>query len=157
MKTVSFTVFLICSLLLSAAALAQSGKHSQGSDPLVAVLMEKSNQVHSLRKSKNVSGIKSVLCDDFEYVGGDGRLHHRDELLEDMQDGSLRDFKLYEPRAIEIDSASALLTYNAILDMREGDEPGMAPRYQKISDLWVRQGDEWRLKFEQATPVRPVD
>jgi hypothetical protein len=78
-------------------------------------------------------------------------------LLEDMQDGILRDFKLYEPKAIQIDSASALLTYNAILDMREGDEPGMAPRYQKISDLWVRQGDEWRLKFEQATPVRPVD
>ena len=29
----------------------------------------------------------------------------------------------------------------------------MAPRYQKVSDLWVKQGNDWRLKFEQAMPV----
>jgi hypothetical protein len=144
-------------LLLSVNALAQTGQSTQSSAALAQTLMEKSNEVHSLRKSKDVNGIKSLLTDDFDYVGGDGRLHHRDELLGDMQDGTLRDFKLYEPQAVQIDSNAALLTYNAILDMREGDDPGMAPRYQKVSDLWVKQGDEWRLKFEQATPVRPID
>jgi hypothetical protein len=144
-------------LLLSINVLAQAGQSTENSGSLVQALMEKSNEVHRLRKSKDVNGIKSMLTDDFEYVGGDGRLHHRDELLGDMQDGTLRDFKLYEPQAVEIDSGTALLTYNAILDMREGDDPGMAPRYQKVSDLWVKQGDTWRLKFEQATPVRPID
>jgi hypothetical protein len=144
-------------LLLSANVLAQSGQSTDNSGSLVQVLMDKSTEVHSLRKSKDVNGIKSLLTDDFDYVGGDGRLHHRDELIGDMQDGTLRDFKLYEPEAVQIDSNAALLTYNAILDMREGDDPGMAPRYQKVSDLWVKQGNEWRLKFEQATPVRPID
>lgn len=144
-------------LLLSMNAFAQTGRATESSGSLVQVLMDKSNEVHSLRKSKDVNGIKSLLADDFDYVGGDGRLHHRDELLGDMQDGTLRDFKLYEPQAVQIDINAALLTYNAILDMREGDDPGMAPRYQKVSDLWVKQGNEWRLKFEQATPVRPID
>lgn len=144
-------------LLLSMNVLAQAGQSTENSGSLVQVLMEKSNEVHRLRKSKDVNGIKAMLTDDFVYVGGDGRLHHRDELLGDMQDGTLRDFKLYEPQAVEIDSGTALLTFNAILDMREGDDPGMAPRYQKVSDLWVKQGDTWRLKFEQATPVRPID
>ncbi len=144
-------------LLLSANALAQTGQSTESSGSLVQVLMEKSNEVHSLRKSKDVNGIKSLLADDFDYVGGDGRLHHRDELLGDIQDGTLRDFKLYEPQVTQIDSNAALLSYDAILDMREGDDPGMAPRYQKVSDLWVKQGTEWRLKFEQATPVRPID
>jgi len=144
-------------LLVSASGLAQSGQSADSSGSLVQVLMEKSSEVNSLRKSKNVNGIKLLLTADFEYVGGDGRLHHRDELLDDMQDGTLRDFKLYEPRAVQIDSMAALLTYNAILDMREGDDPGMAPRYQKVSDLWIKQGNDWRLKFEQATPVRPID
>jgi hypothetical protein len=144
-------------LFLSASALAQTGQSTESPGSLVQVLMAKSNKVQSLRKSKDVNGIKMLLTDDFDYVGGDGRLHHRDELLGDMQDGTLRDFKLYEPQAVEIDSGAALLTYNAILDMREGDDPGMAPRYQKVSDLWVKQGSEWRLKFEQATPVRPID
>ena len=142
-------------LLAAASGFAQT--QSTDNPSLVQSLMEKSNQVHSLRKAKDVSGIKSLLTDDFDYVGGDGRLHHRDELLGDMQDGALRDFKLYEPQAVQIDSETALLTYSAILDMREGDEPGMAPRYQKVSDLWVKQGSDWRLKFEQATPVRPID
>jgi hypothetical protein len=144
-------------LLFSANVIAQNGQSTENSGSLVQVLMEKSNQVQSLRKSKDLNGIKLLLTDDFDYVGGDGRLHHRDELLGDMQDGTLRDFKLYEPQAVQIDSSAALLTYNAILDMREGDDPGMAPRYQKVSDLWVKQGSEWRLKFEQATPVRPID
>jgi hypothetical protein len=144
-------------LLFSANVLAQTGQSTESSGALVQLLMEKSNEVQSLRKSKDVNGIKLLLTDDFDYVGGDGRLHHRDELLGDMQDGTLRDFKLYEPQAVQIDSSAALLTYNAILDMREGDDPGMAPRYQKVSDLWVKQGSEWRLKFEQATPVRPID
>jgi hypothetical protein len=48
------------------------------------------------------------------------------------------------------------VTYNLIVTMPEGDDQ-WAPRYQKISDLWVRSGNEWRLKFEQATPLRPVD
>jgi hypothetical protein len=144
-------------LFLSANVLAQASQSTENSGSLVQVLMEKSNEVHSLRKSKDVNGIKMLLADDFDYVGGDGRLHHRDELLGDMQDGTLRDFKLYEPQAVQIDSGAALLIYNAIVDMREGDDPGMAPRYQKVSDLWVKQGSDWRLKFEQATPVRPID
>jgi hypothetical protein len=144
-------------LFLSANVLAQASQSTENSGSLVQVLTEKSNEVHSLRKSKDVNGIKMLLTDDFDYVGGDGRLHHRDELLGDMQDGTLRDFKLYEPQAVQIDSGAALLIYNAIVDMREGDDPGMAPRYQKVSDLWVKQGSDWRLKFEQATPVRPID
>jgi Domain of unknown function (DUF4440) len=144
-------------LLLSMNALAQTSQSTEGAASLVQVLMAKSIEVHSLRKSKDVNGVKLILTDDFDYIGGDGRLHQRDELLGDMQDGMLRDFKLYEPQAVQIDSSAALLTYNAILDMREGDDPGMAPRYQKVSDLWVKQGSDWRLKFEQATPVRPID
>ena len=144
-------------LLLPAACAFAQTQSTDSPGSLVQALMEKSNEVHSLRKAKDVSGIKLLLTDDFDYVGGDGRLHHRDELLGDMQDGTLRDFKLYDPQAVQIDSETALLTYSAILDMREGDEPGMAPRYQKVSDLWVKQGNDWRLKFEQATPVRPID
>jgi hypothetical protein len=157
MKPAFHLPIFFCLLLPSANLLAQVAQSAETSGPLVQALMEKSNEVHSLRKSKDLTGIKSLLTDDFEYVGGDGRLHHRDELLGDMQDGLLRDFKLYEPQAVPVDSSTTLLTYNAILDMREGDEPGMAPRYQKVSDLWVKQGSEWRLKFEQATPVRPID
>ena len=79
------------------------------------------------------------------------------ELLGAAQEGMLRDFQFYSAEVVPIDSNSALVTFNLVVDMPEGDDPGMAPRYQKVSDLWVREGNDWRLKFEQATPVRPVD
>ncbi len=157
MKLAHIVCLSLCLALVAPCASAQGQQTPQSTGSLVQELMAKSNEVHNLRKSKNVSGIKSLLTDDFQYVGGDGRLYQRDALLEEMQEGALRNFQFYEPRAIQIDSSTALLTYNAILDLREGDEPGMAPRYQKVSDLWVRQGNDWRLKFEQATPVRPID
>jgi len=25
------------------------------------------------------------------------------------------------------------------------------PRYQHVSSVWVKQGDQWKLKFQQAT------
>jgi hypothetical protein len=30
------------------------------------------------------------------------------------------------------------------------------PVYNKVSDLWVRQGGDWKLKFEQVTPMRSM-
>jgi hypothetical protein len=40
--------------------------------------------------------------------------------------------------------------------MTEGDDL-LAPRYQHLSDVWVKQGDQWRLRFQQATARRPID
>src|SRR5256885_16622638 len=90
--------------LLSTAALAQSGQGTESSGSLVQILMDKSTEVQSLRKSKDVNGIKLLLTDDFDYVGGDGRLHHRVELLSGMPDGTLRQFNLYETQAGQINS-----------------------------------------------------
>lgn len=155
MKVLSLVLFLSVSALIPAATMAQAGNPDSSS--IAQDLLAKSGDVHALRQSKNFNALKLLLADDFEGIGSEGRLHGRDEMLDDGEDSTLRAFKLYDPKVVQIDSTSALVTYNLILEMREGDEPGMAPRYQKVSDLWVRQGEEWRLKFEQATPLRPID
>ena len=79
MKSALRIVSLGLSLILpSTAALAQGGQSMESSGSLVQILTEKSAEVQSLRKSKDVNGIKLLLTDDFDYVRGDGRLHHRD-------------------------------------------------------------------------------
>lgn len=155
MKVLSVALLLSVSVFIPAATMAQGG--NQGPSSVAQDLIAKSSDIHGLRQSKNFNALKSLLADDFEGIGSEGTLHGRDEMVDDGEDSTLRNFKLYDPNVVQIDSTSALVTYNLILDMREGDEPGMAPRYQKVSDLWVRQGDVWRLKFEQATPLRPID
>jgi hypothetical protein len=143
-------------VLLPALAAAQAPPPAPDTGSLAQELVAKSNAVHTLAKSKNINELKALLADDFEIVGSEGKLHGRGELLGDAAEGILRDFQLYDAKVVQIDSGTALVTYNLIVTMLEGDD-FLAPRYQKISDLWVRQGSEWRLKFEQATPLRPID
>ncbi len=155
MKAFFMTTLSVC-VLLTVGARAQAPQSAGNSGPLAQSLIANSNAVHSLTKSKNVSALRLLLTDDFQNVSSDGKLHGRSELVGNAEEGTLHDFQFYDPRVMQIDADTALVTYNLIVSMPEGDDL-LAPRYQKISDLWVRQGSEWRLKFEQATPLRPID
>jgi hypothetical protein len=64
---------------------------------------------------------------------------------------------VYGAKVLAVNDTVAIVTYDAIIHMTEGDAPGLAPRYQHFSDLWVKQGDQWRLRFQQSTAVRHID
>jgi len=46
---------------------------------------------------------------------------------------------------LPLNENAAVVTYNAVL-------PGEGARYQHLSNVWVKQGDQWKLKFQQSTP-----
>jgi hypothetical protein len=58
---------------------------------------------------------------------------------------------------VPVNEDAAIVTCDCVIHMPEGDAAGLAPRYQHISDLWVNPDDQWRLRFLQATVVRPID
>lgn len=155
MKTLSLIAGLLC---LSLAGFAQgSGNVSRPLSPLEQTLIVSTNAVPEAQKSKNVDFLKRTLTDDFVSVGSEGKLHDKEELVESARDGELKDYYTYNLRVLPVDDEAAVVTYDCIVHMPEGDAPGLAPRYQHISDLWVKQGDQWRLKFQQATAARPID
>src|SRR5947209_7568439 len=149
MKNIWTIVLIICGALGDVA-------RAQAVSPLADTLIAKSKAIPQLMKAKDVEGLKSLLADDFRIVGSEGRIHGKGEILGAVQEGFLQDFIFYNPQVIQVDADTALVTYNLIVTIPEGDDL-LSPRYQKISDLWVRQGNDWRLKFEQATPLRPID
>ena len=149
MKNIWTIVVVICGALSGFA-------HAQAVGSLTDTLIAKSKAIPQLMKAKDVEGLKSLLADDLRIVGSEGRVHEKGEILGAAQEGALRDFMFYDPQVIQIDADTALVTYNLIVTIPEGDDL-LSPRYQKISDLWVRKGNDWRLKFEQATPLRPID
>jgi hypothetical protein len=147
-------VLSLC-LLLCSLCYAQAPSPTADGE-LAQTLIAKSKSVLQNVKSKDVAALNALLSNDFRIVWSDGKLHEKGELLGAAQEGMLRDFQFYSAEVVSIDGDSALVTFNLIVDMPEGDDD-RAPRYQKVSDLWVRQGDDWRLKFEQSTPLRPID
>jgi len=148
----------ILAVLVSLASLALAQSTSQPEhDALAGELIARSKSVLEALKAKDAASLNQLLADDFRVVSGEGDIHGKRELVGAAREGVLINFMFYDPELTPIDRDTALLTYNVILDMPEGDD-GRAPRYQKVSDLWVRQqGGDWKLKFEQFTPLRSAD
>jgi hypothetical protein len=43
------------------------------------------------------------------------------------------------------------VTYNVVLRAPATEDQGPPPRYQHFSTVWVKQGDVWKMKFQQMT------
>jgi hypothetical protein len=149
---------IVCLVGLSTGGFAQAlGNAAKPTSALEQTLISNTNAVPEAQKNKNVDFLKRTLTDDFVFVGSEGKLHDKEEMLESARGGELKDYYTYNLRVLPVNSEAAIVTYDCVVQMPEGDAPGMAPRYQHFSDLWVKQDDQWRLKFQQATAARPVD
>jgi hypothetical protein len=143
----------ICFVLASLPAFAQADKPLS---PLEQTLIDSTKAIPEAQKTKNADFLKRTLTDDFRVVGSEGRLHGREEFIGDAADGTLKEYTVYNVHVLPVSETSAIVTYDAVIQEPEGDFD-VAPRYQYFSDLWVKQGDQWKLRFQQATPRRPID
>ncbi len=157
MRNSALIACLLC-FSFSPAGFAQGpGSTSKPLSPLEQTLISNTNAVPEAQKSRNVDFLKRTLTDDFVFVGSEGKLHDKEEIVESARGGELQDYYTYNLRVLPVNDQVAVVTYDCIIHMPEGDAPGMAPRYQHLSDLWVKQNDQWRLRFQQATAARPID
>jgi hypothetical protein len=154
MRQILFAVLIF----LPVSCLAQSTGASAGAiaAPLQQTLIAQTQAVAQAQKSKDGEALKRLLSDDFQQVGSEGRLHDKGDVIGDAKDGKLTDYTLYEFKVLAVDENAAIVTYDAVIHRTEGDDL-LAPRYQHFSDVWVKQGEQWRLRFQQATARRPID
>jgi len=150
------TAVLICLAIPCFTQTAPNTGHTKSLTPLEQTLIDQSEAVARAQKTKDLASLRRLLTDDFERVGSEGGLHSKSDILDDTRDGTLEDYRLYDFNVLPVDENVAIVTYNAVIQMPEEDE-GPAPRYQHFSDVWVKQGDQWRLRFQQATAKRSID
>jgi len=145
---------------LCAASFAQSSQQSSDADG--QALIAKSKAVLEAEKNKDVASLNNLLAEDFRAIDLAGDLSSRKEMIGSSQEGFLKDFLFYQPQAFRIDDNSVLVSYNTAVTLSEAAQKELAednlvwPRYSKVSDLWVREAGDWKLKFEQVTPVRAM-
>ena len=151
------SMLMVVALGLAAALPGSAQAPASGGATLEQALIAKSKAVGEAQVRKDLGFLTNTLTDDFVEVRSEGKVHTRKNFLDDAEEGDVMEFSLYKPRVLMVDENAAIVTYDCILKMTEGDAPNLAPRYQRISDLWVKQSEQWRLKFQQATASRPVD
>ncbi|HEY7353816.1 MAG TPA: nuclear transport factor 2 family protein [Terriglobales bacterium] len=156
------SLFTLAALgVLCAVSYAQGAR--QSNDPDAQAVIGKSRAVLEAIKGKDAKSLGALLANDFRSIDLTGDFGGRQEMLGSAQEGFLKDFLLYNPQAFRIDNDSMLVSYNTAITPAEAFQEEMSednvvwPRYSKVSDLWVREGGEWKLKFEQTTPLRHID
>jgi hypothetical protein len=151
---------IACLIILNGACFAQAAPPSNDAD--AQALIAKSKAVLEAIKAKDPATLNGLLADNFRSIDLAGDIGSRGELLGAAHEGFLKDFLFYDPQSFRIDNDSVLVSYNTAFTLSDAflselaDDNITFPRYFKVSDLWVRQGGEWKLKFEQITPVRAM-
>jgi len=121
--------------------------------PLEQVLIANTKAVPAAWKKKDADFFKRTLTDDFLEIAIDGKVYGKNDVLEGVHMADVQEYSPYDARIVPINPDFAVIvTYDCIVRMNLGEEP--VPRYQHISNVWVKQGDEWRLKFQQATAAQ---
>ena len=150
MKVALAVTLSLFSCAISSAALGQ-GKTSEKPPTAVeqsAMDAEKSFIVAA--KKGDAAFFKRTLTDDFSFVSFDGQLYERQDMIDQYGDPGT-DILPYEMKVITPGDGVAIVTYNVVLRVPPVEDQGAPPRYQHFSTVWVKQGDMWKMKFQQMT------
>jgi len=153
----------ILAFLLLVLSLGVLGARRQASDPVSAAgtktlgaleqqLISYEKSMPEAEKKRDFDFYRRTLTDDFVAVGTDAKLHSRDEILEDLRSTELVEYRPYNVQVVQLNDGAAVVTYDVIIQMSRYDED--IPRYQHVSSIWVKQGDQWKLRFQQATAAQ---
>jgi Domain of unknown function (DUF4440) len=137
-------------LLLISSAFAQSPTPEKPLSPLEQSLISAEKDYIAAAKKGDAAYFKRTLASDFSFVAFDGQLGDRQDAI-DMFSGGGLDLLAYDMKVAGVADGVAIVTYDVVLRVPSAEDQGPPPRYQHFSTVWVKQGDAWKMKFQQMT------
>ena len=148
MKRSAALVLLLCSALVFARARQVTAEKTPSA--LDQTLMTAERSFIDAAKRGDAAFFKRTLTDDFSFVSYDGQLYGRQEMLDQFAQGG-SDISPYEMKVVSASEGVAIVTYNVVFRVPPAEDQAPPPRYQHFTTIWVKQGDMWKMKFQQMT------
>ncbi len=146
-----------CAVLLVAVcfgvriiAVGQANAPAKLLTPLEQTLMNAEKSFVAAAKKGDVAFFKHTLTNDFSFVAFDGQLYDRQDMLDQFAGGGLN-LQPYDMKVVMVGNDVGIVTYDVVLRVPPAQDEGPPPRYQHFSTVWVKQGDQWKMKFQQMT------
>ncbi|MFZ0320445.1 MAG: nuclear transport factor 2 family protein [Candidatus Sulfotelmatobacter sp.] len=141
-------LFLLTAAVAGVAQVSASGNAlTPLAQPLTAA---EQNLIHAKMKDDQ-SFFKQNLAEDFTLVGVDGTLHEKQDAADELGDSSLLALSPYNIKVVALSDTAGIVSYDAVVREAPQEDQGPPPRYQHFSSVWVKQGEQWKLKFHQST------
>ena len=93
-------------------------------------------------------GLAALIDDDFAEIGASGRRWDRAAILDLLGSGPAEDVAIELFAAAPLGDDVVLVTYRSV-----ASAPGLPARSAWRSSVWIRRGDDWRIRFHQGTPA----
>jgi hypothetical protein len=148
-------VWAMCAILSLGAVIpgvAQEAAPAKALSPLQQTLLSGEKDFIAAAKKGDVAFFKRTLALDFSFVGFDGQLYERQDMLDQFSGGGV-DLQPYNMKVVTAGEGVAIVTYDVIVRVPPQEDEGPPPRYQRWTSVWVKQPDTWKLKFQQTTPT----
>jgi hypothetical protein len=148
LRFVVFMIFVIGARGVSYAR--QANVPAKTASPLEQALINAEKSYIEAAKKGDIAFFKRTLTDDFSFVAFDGQLYERQDMLDQFAAPGT-DVLPYDMKVVSAGDGVAIVTYNVVLRVPAAEDQGPPPRYQHFSTVWVKQGSEWKMKFQQMT------
>ena len=150
-RSIVFLALTVVSTLGLPQAFAVPQHNTPSLTPLGQQLLDLEKALSDADKRHDRAFVNNTLTDDFLSINTDGELHAKAEILSDVSSDDRLEYRIYNAQVVPVNDSAAVVTYDVIVRMVHYDAD--TPRYQRVSSIWVKQGNDWKLKFQQATPT----
>lgn len=142
--------FVMWLALLFLAGSASAQAPAKALSPLEQTLISAEKSFVDAAKKGDVGFFKQTLTGDFSFVGIDGQLGDRQAMADQYSEAG-QNLQPYGMKVVTAGDDVAIVTYDAVVQVPPVQDQGPPPRYQHFSTVWVKQGDAWKMKFQQTT------
>lgn len=151
MKSFWLSYAVLACLVVAPRMVAQPTSAGERSGTLEQNAITNEKALIEAKKKDDAGFFRRTLSGDFSLVGVDGKLLQRQEAADNLGDSGLVELTAYDVKVVALGDDGAIVSYDAIVREKPEEDQGPPPRYQHFSSVWLRQGDQWKLKFHQAT------
>lgn len=146
-------VLLTCSLANAAPQPEETTTRSldKTMSPFEQKLIQNEQAFLDAEQRGDVQYVENAVSKDYASVASNGGDSDYNELMDGVKSAAKEKHNSnqqpmrYFFEVVQLDDDCAVVSYNTV-------NPGDHPRYLHTSDTWVKQGDQWKLKFRQSTP-----
>jgi hypothetical protein len=144
------TAYILSALVIPGAMARTANAPDKPLSPVEQALVDNEKEFIAAAKKGDAAYFKRALADDFSFVALDGELGGRQDMIDNFSSGGI-DIMPYDMKVLRVSDGVAVVTYDVVYRVPPSEDEGPPPRYQHFSSLWVKQGEAWKMKFQQVT------
>lgn len=111
-------------------------------------LLDAQKALFAAIKRGDTAYVSNAVANDFVAITANGDPGGKGEVVEAAVPAKGQKEKpqplFYDFKVVQLSDNAGVVTYNVVF-------PSHIERYQHLSDTWVKEGSQWKLKFQQTT------